>query len=360
MKSFASLKAIFAAKLPIVNAALDEFARQLADEIAEEDSYTQTAITSYLSLLNRGGKRLRGMLVLTGYELYHGGSIKAAAQAAAVIEACHAYMLVMDDVADNSVQRRGGPAAHIQMGDFITRHNPVAEASKKGVDMAETAALYAQHKAQSIILRLEHVPYKRRVLAMDILNDGLARTGIGQLRDMSPVVNLTLDDILQIATYKTAYYTFLLPLQVGAILAGAGQAELDRFEAYALHAGLAFQLHDDILGTFGDDSTTGKPNMSDIMEGKKTVLIAKTLAKVSREDKRTLLTALGNPALKKDDFTACLNIIRRSGALAETRQLATQYARKAEAALDHTPATWTPASVQFLRDLARYSVERDT
>lgn len=353
---------ILSTKLVAVNKSLDSFTSSLARETANEERYTRAAVQSYLSLLSRGGKRLRGILTLVGYELYGGDNTKAIAQAAAAIEACHAYLLVMDDVADNSDRRRNGPAAHIDMSAFIAQHNAPAsqDADKKGIDMAQTAALYAQHMAQSMFLRLE-LPDERKIRAAAILNLGLARTGIGQLRDISPLgyIDLTHTAILQIAIYKTAYYSFLLPLQVGAVLAGAPEAELIAFESYSLNAGLAFQLHDDIIGTFGDEKITGKPRMSDIIEGKKTMLMAAALKKASSRDKKILLAALGNISLQNEQFEQCLSIIRRSGALDQTRQLASHYAKQAVAALNKAPAHWEPFTLQFLRDLALYSTERD-
>ena len=281
--------------------------------------------------------------------------------AAGAVEACHAYLLVMDDVADNSDLRRGGPAAHIQMRQYFIDHNIPGDVTKLGIDAAQTAALYAQHKAQSAILGL-NVGHEQKLLAASILNEGLSRTGIGQLRDISPATfnNNDVDYILKTATFKTVYYTFSLPLQVGAVLAGASMDELHHFDAYALHAGLAFQLQDDIVGTFGDETITGKPRMSDIIEGKKTWLLTRALEKAGQAGKDVLLAASGNPDLQEAQFDRCLDIIRQTGALEEAQALIAQHTQSALKALDAAPSYWAPDHVQFLRTVALSGEKRQS
>ncbi|HSX17442.1 MAG TPA: polyprenyl synthetase family protein [Patescibacteria group bacterium] len=355
-----TFKEAYAARLEIVTRGVEDFAQMVHDQAADEDVYTQAALNGFVSLMERGGKRTRGVLALTGYDLYGGTNAEVASVAAGVIEACHAYLLVMDDVADNSALRRGGPTAHVQMADFLAAHKAPGDPVKIGKDMAEMACLYAQHKAQSRLLGLD-VPFAQRARAVDLLNDGLARTGIGQLRDISPLGHddMNMDHVLGIATYKTAYYSYLLPLQVGATLAGAPADELVHFDSYSLNAGLAFQLHDDIMGTFGSETATGKPQMSDIIEGKKTALVAKTLEHANEQEKTVLLAALGNPALKASEFAECLDIMRRTGALDEIRALVTHHVDLAMSSLDQAPSHWSPRHVQFLRDLAIYGAKRE-
>ncbi len=348
------------AKLAIADAGVANFGEALRQETANEDEYLRASIDSYLSLLQRGGKRTRGILAVVGYELYGGTETDVIATAAGVVEAHHAYLLVMDDVADESVLRRGGPAAHIFMRDFLVQKHVNGNAAKLGIDAAQSAALVAQHKAQSVFLEIEGVSADRKLMAATLLNDHLARTGVGQVLDMLAVCrsDVTERDIIKIATYKTAYYSFLLPLQVGAALAGASAEELGNFTDYAANAGLAFQLQDDIIGLFGDESVTGKSRMDDVAEGKRTFLMTAALARASAEDKEFLQNLLGSADITESDFARCLEIVKNTGALQQTQARVAQYADQALESLKNAPANWPADKIQFLRDLALYCAHR--
>jgi len=346
-------------KAAVIDANLAAVSDTLRESVADRDMFTFEAMNSCLALLNQG-KKVRGMLVLVGGELYGGADESVLVQAAGAIELCHAHLLVMDDTQDNTAVRRNGLAAHKRQGAFVAQHSTAQDAEKRGIDMVQTAGFGIHTHAIYTLLDLEVAP-ERSNLAVKLLNKRLFRTGIGQLGDLSPVASadMKVQDILQIATDKTAYYTFLLPLEIGAVLAGASLNELVRFHDYGLNTGIAFQLHDDIIGTFGDPSATGKPPMSDIMEGKKTFLMAKALEVASGTERSTLLSALGSKTLQADHFQQCKEIISQTGALEATSLLAAQYAEQAVDALhrDRHPK-WPQRAVDFLSALALYSVHR--
>lgn len=355
-----SFKDEYNTRFTAVNAYVDDFQVRLAKLLPDEDANVQASLKSYTSLLNRGGKRLRGVLTLTGYHLYGGSDAETAGRAAAIIEAEHAYLLVMDDVADNSDSRRGGPTAHMYMRNALKADRSTEEIDKLAVDYAQNAALIANHKAQASFMRLAGVPPDRLVRACAILNERLATTGIGQARDLQPKRpgEAGLDYILKTATLKTAYYSYLLPLEVGATLAGAPEEELKLFASYAENAGLGFQLMDDIVGVTGDEVVTGKPPESDIKEGKNTVLVALAWEKAGKLEKQVLERSLGNPDLPDEDFKHCLDVFASTGALEETRAMALGYAQKALEALRVAPGHWDRQHVNFLEDLAVYGVQR--
>jgi len=218
----------------------------------------------------------------------------------------------------------------------------------------EVAGLILQHEAQAAFLSLP-APPERIQSAAYILNRGLARTGYGQGRDMLPVPGSDgLRHALQTATDKTAHYTFTLPLQTGAALAGAPLSSLHDFEPYAFFSGVAFQVLDDIIGLFGDPANTGK-DMSDIQEGKVTLLVALARERANEREQRLLNAALGNTALQQADAQAFLDVIRDTGALDSARELVH---RLVEQAIDSIPAHWPAPHRQFLRDLAIQGAQR--
>jgi len=346
-------------KAEMVNAGVAAFAHDLREEVATEGDHAVAAVESYVSLLDRGGKRSRGMLTMTGYELFGGSDPEVATSAAAAVEAFHAYLLVMDDVADASDLRRGGPTAHIALEEYFEEHG-VDDAAKLGTDIAQTIALLAQHKAQEHLLNLPISP-EQKVMALQVLNQGLTRTCMGQALDiLAPKFDMSPEDIIKIATYKTAHYSYLLPLRVGATLAGASKEEMEHFTSYALPAGLAFQLQDDIIGLFEDEAVTGKSRMSDIIEGKKTLLMTRALALASPDDRLILESALGNEALTPEHFERCLEIISETGAMDEVKTLIDTYTQTALASLDSFPNEWPADRVSFMRELAIYGGRRRT
>ncbi len=342
-------------KQSVVEAGVTAFADNLRADMVGQPPDAQAATESYLALLQRGGKRLRGVFADTGYRLAGGEDTALISTAAGIIEALHAYLLVMDDVADNALTRRGGPSAHIFMRDYLS-DNGAINAAKLGIDTVQTAALIAQHKAQSSLMRLP-TSLERKVLAASILNDGLVLTGIGQLRDLS-IHSPNAAGALETARLKTAWYTYLLPLQAGAAWAGSPEADLRRLEKYSLHTGLAFQLRDDILGLFGKEADTGKPEISDIVEDKHTLLMLYALEAASEADRTFLRSALGNVALNHADFITCRTIVRKSGALRKTQEMVVHHTLQAVESLTDLPESWNQQEVAFLRAIALQGLQR--
>jgi geranylgeranyl diphosphate synthase type I len=135
--------------------------------------------------------------------------------------------------------------------------------------------------------------------------------------------------------YKSAKYSIERPLHIGATLAGAQPAQLARLSAYGLPLGEAFQLRDDLLGVFGDPAATGKPAGDDLVEGKRTVLVALALDAAPTAEAARLDAALGT-ALADSDVAELRQIIDDSGAHQQVEQVITELASKATTALgDH-------------------------
>jgi geranylgeranyl diphosphate synthase type I len=122
-------------------------------------------------------------------------------------------------------------------------------------------------------------------------------------------------------------------VQIGAILGGAGDQLLECLSRYGVALGEAFQLRDDVLGTFGDPEITGKDRDSDLREGKRTVLLAKALAASDGRD-RALLKRVGRPGLEPDDLDRIRKVIEATGALEATLGLIEERAGSARGALD--------------------------
>jgi hypothetical protein len=122
----------------------------------------------------------------------------------------------------------------------------------------------------------------------------------------------------RVARLKSGSYTVEGPLLVGAALAGASPAVEGVLRRYGGPLGEAFQLRDDVLGTFGDPSVTGKDGDTDVLQGKRTVLVAKAWQLGSAEVRRLIAERLGREDLTPAEVEEVRSAIRSSGALAET------------------------------------------
>ncbi len=161
---------------------------------------------------------------------------------------------------------------------------------------------------------------------------------------------------LRVASLKSARYSVQQPLAIGAALAGADAGQSDALARFGHPLGMAFQLRDDVLGVFGEQSQTGKPSGDDLREGKRTVLIAYTREGLSVPARRIFDELLGDATLEADQIASLQRTIKDTGARDRVEQLISEYAREADRAL--IGARLDNAAVGQLRDLLRAATER--
>ncbi len=259
-----------------------------------------------------GGKRFRPALVTATHDALGGTSPDAAAEVGAAVELLHTAFVIHDDVIDDDHLRRGRPNVS---GTFRSQGRDLG-ASDDGAAYGLTAAILAGDLALATAVRAVALcgagsDVVRRLL--DLFDSALHTTAAGELAD----VRLTLDrgavslaESLTMEEHKTGAYSFALPLQAGAVLAGADAATTARLEGVGRAMGVAFQLVDDLIGVFGDPEHSGKSATCDLRTRKQTPLIvhARSTAQweeiggyVGREldddeldDVRILLTASGS------------------------------------------------------------------
>lgn len=330
-----------------------------AATLKEYGAHSRLGLDAYFAILNRGGKRIRGALTMLGYEMSGGRDRAMIIQAARAVEMVHAYILIIDDINDRSPVRRGGPAAHRILGDYYRQHNLGNDAQHFGESIAMNAALIGNHAAQSVLSNL-HVDKDLRLRAIDALNRTMVVTGHGQFNDMFNEVLPDVDerDVDRVLEWKTAHYSFLNPLKVGMILAGASEKATEAITEYAMHAGRAFQITDDILGTFGEEFESGKSPLDDIREGKRTVLTVYALKNTANGNKNFLIQMLGNRQLTQAEFRRCKDILVESGAYEHARRLARFHVEKATASLEGQRQSWTSEGIAFLSGLAKFLLVR--
>ncbi|MYG99413.1 MAG: polyprenyl synthetase family protein [Acidimicrobiaceae bacterium] len=292
-----------------------------------------------------GGKRIRPAYCHWGW-LAAGGdpSGDGALDGGCALEILHAFALAHDDVMDGSVTRRGAPTV---WSKFVQRHR---DRAWRGEDrrFGEAAAVLVGDMAMVLADRtLGRVSQEAR----DVWDGLRTELNMGQYLDVVGGARgrATADEARRIIEHKTARYTVVRPLQLGAAL--AGRADLaEPLAGHGRPVGLAFQLRDDVLGAFGDPAATGKPVGDDLREGKPTVLMA--LARdAATPVQLKVLDAVG---AELDDQTVAevQQVIVDTGALAGLESEIAALLDEALAALDALPDV--PAAQDALAATARF------
>ncbi|MGJ3190491.1 polyprenyl synthetase family protein [Paenarthrobacter sp. FR1] len=236
-----------------------------------------------------GGKFVRPLLLMETYDaLYQGssGQRETAISIAASIELLHYAFLLHDDVIDGDLVRRGHPnligSLLAEAGEVPRPDGALHWAQTGGILMGDML-LAATHQSFARV----DLPHELRLRLLDLLEHTINETVAGEQLDVGlgdGIVAPELETILMMCGYKTATYTFELPLRAAAALAGADFAVENALATAGRHLGLAFQLQDDLLSTFGDPQRHGKDPYSDLREGKQTAIIAHARSTASWPD----------------------------------------------------------------------------
>ncbi|MFN3788342.1 MAG: polyprenyl synthetase family protein, partial [Sulfurihydrogenibium azorense] len=229
---------------------------------------------------------------------------KEALKLGAVVEIMHSFLLVHDDIIDNSVLRRGEPTLH-------KVYESIFNSPKLGIDTAIVVGDLVSFLSVGIISELNVSDETKRELLRSFSNC-YVKTCFGQLLDII-TSNRINDEYIKsnipkkISEMKTAYYTFIYPMILGYYLSEkdekndkdeksekiekSKERELGKFREIelitnaGLHAGIAFQYKDDIIGVFGGDEKT----LNDLSEGKLTSIVKKTYENLTGKEKETFI-----------------------------------------------------------------------
>ncbi|MFC8303224.1 polyprenyl synthetase family protein [Specibacter sp. NPDC057265] len=222
-----------------------------------------------------GGKWMRPKLVYLAYGAFGGGNWRAGAELAAAFEVLHAALLVHDDVIDRDFVRRGAPtlgAAYRDMAATLGQNAQDAEHA------GFAAAIIAGDLLLTGSLRLAGTAAKNHpnsALILGAVHEAIFASAAGELDDLLFSLGglaAQMPEVLKMERLKTAVYSFETPLRAGALLAGESVSTADALATVGRDIGIAYQVIDDVLGTFGQSSETGKSVDSDLREGKRTIL----------------------------------------------------------------------------------------
>nr|WP_328827694.1 polyprenyl synthetase family protein [Nocardioides acrostichi] len=338
-----------------LDAALDEHAERLAPLGPDARRLLDQARRTVA-----GGKRLRAAFCWWGHQAVSpaaGADDEAALlRACASLELLHASALVHDDLMDGSDTRRGQPATHRRFegehrGDRW-RGDPRQYGAAAAILLGDLLLSWSDE-----LLRRCGLPMARVAPALDVLDHCRSEVIAGQFLDVSVQARgaADVDAAMTVLRYKSAKYSIERPLHIGAALAGADDATMRALSGFGLPLGEAFQLRDDLLGVFGDPEVTGKPAGDDLLEGKRTVLVALALDGAPSDEAALLDSSLGQP-LDDQQVDRLREIIAGSGAREQVEAVIGELTDRALSALDHA-ALEAPA-VSVLRDLAIQATQR--
>jgi geranylgeranyl diphosphate synthase type I len=338
-----------AAYAQVAEPRLRSFLEQRLAEVAHLPVDLGGAFSALREYVLRGGKRLRGALVVLGCEAA-GGDRAWALDPSIGVELLHAYLLIHDDFMDRDETRRGGPTIHAQLGrDTRSAH--------LGASLAVLLGSLCEAWALELVVSAPVAP-ERTSKAARLLARALQEVTVGQMEDLAAPLGreLRASEVLAVEQMKTGSYTFELPLRLGAVLGGGGEALLELLSKFALPLGQAFQIVDDLLGSLGSPELTGKPNASDLREGKRTLLIARALEMGSDRDVARLRAGLGRTDLSDGEAAELRDVLLRSGAARACRDEAERLCADAIAALERS--AMPAAAAEALRQIATYVVRR--
>jgi octaprenyl-diphosphate synthase len=284
-------------------------------------------------LIAGSAKRLRPLLTVAAARLA-GSTDDGCLKLAAAVEFIHTATLLHDDVVDSSELRRGRVAAHliwgapssVLVGDFL-----FARAFELMVGAGSMPALEVLARASRVIAEGE-------VLQLTRAHD----------------LDLSQDLYLEIIRAKTAEL-FAAAAESGAISAGASPAQSAALRQYGQDLGLAFQLVDDALDYSGDAKTLGKNPGDDFREGKATLPLLLVMQRTGAAERDFWVRTVDRREQTDADFERTCELMRQTGALDATLDLAASYAESAKQALAAFASnSWRPA----LEDLADFAVMR--
>ncbi|MGH3361927.1 MAG: polyprenyl synthetase family protein [Nocardioides sp.] len=340
-----------------VQGALEEFLDEMAARL-EPLGPDAARLLAEAGTSVSGGKRFRAAFCYWGYRAVRDDVPDEAAlvRACAALELLHASALVHDDYMDASDTRRGRPATHRTFTDEHAQAGWRGDAGQYGASAAILLGDLLLSWADELLRRCG-LPLPEVAAAMDVFDICRSEVIAGQFLDVSVQARgqADVDAAMTVLRYKSAKYSIERPLHIGAALAGGSPESLTELSSFGLPLGEAFQLRDDLLGVFGDAATTGKPAGDDLVEGKRTVLVALALDAADAEGTARLDRMLGTP-LGAGQVAEARRIIDESGAHAQVEMVIKELADRALAALDHAPMTAQARVV--LRELASAATDR--
>ncbi|OLS12243.1 MAG: Polyprenyl synthetase [Promethearchaeota archaeon CR_4] len=322
----------------------------------------------YISPNGGEAKRLRPLLVHQAFEAFRNPTQKPIPQGviyrlACCVELLHNASLIHDDIIDNDAFRRGQPAFHTRyMDQYLKNANITAKnpPEKRAADFGRNMGILGGDHAYFIglesIIKLP-LNSETRVKLVELYHqafDGIVE-GVIIEENLANIPEISLEDYMFMIQMKTAHL-LLKSAAMGLLLAGVSPVIEQKMLEFITKLGQAFQIQDDILGTFGD--SVHKPTDSDIIEGKKTVLLTHALTTMTPAQLKVIQEVMGNPQARPGEVERVREIFRSTGALAKSQGLLKTLTIAARETLKEILPNMTPGGRDFFGNLIDFIIQR--
>jgi geranylgeranyl diphosphate synthase type I len=355
-------------------ARVDEELRQIFNEKIEASDRQflteyYTTLREYIAPEGGEAKRIRPILAQVASQAFSESNQEpipeeVLARTTCSVELLHNASLVHDDIIDNDEFRRGQPAFHtiyVRRYDSVVAEGQYLERAHRGADFGRNMGILAGDQTYFIGVELlwkAPLSSDTRIKLVETFQqafDGIAE-GVILEEHLANLPTLTLDDCLFMIQRKTAHL-LVKATELGLILGGADPAVFPAMSQIMTQAGLAFQIRDDILGTFGDGSH--KPADSDILEGKKTYLLTYALQEAAPDQLDVLQQIVGHPDATPEQVEEVREILRGTGALAASEEKLDSLSAAAFSALEEIRPNLTDLGQDFYSNFIMFVSHRD-
>lgn len=284
------------------------------------------------------GKMIRGSLVFLGSDTGSTNKSPDLIKIAAAMELFHAGLLIHDDIMDSAETRRGQQSIHSYY-TAIMQKNHSRYPKNTGKSLAMCVGDAAFFLGYNMLLTCQNHEHAHTI--MRLVSEELQTVTAAQMQDIvlgsnvQPVRNL--DEILSVYKTKTGRYTLYLPLASGALIGKLPQSSLSHLERFATHLGIVYQLVDDYLDIFGNEKVTGKPQGTDIREGKQTpyIFFLRQIGDQSIQKRIDALFSKGD--VTTDDITWVKQMITRWNIDTKIHDLISMHTKRAKESLERIP-----------------------
>lgn len=262
----------------------------------EQILITKDPVTLYEPIqyiMSLGGKRIRPLMLLHTHKIF-GGDVESVLPLAAAVEVFHNFTLMHDDIMDNASMRRGHATVH----------------EKYDVNTAILSGDLMLIQAYGLIGKCADSPAYANIMAT--FNEMSVQLCEGQQLDVDFEArdHVEIDEYIHMITYKTSVL-IAAAMKMAALHAGASEQDQEHIYQFGKYIGIAFQMQDDILDSFGEKASVGKRIGGDILEGKKTYLYIKSLELADDKQKAELISLMKDPHIedqrKIDDVLKIFN-----------------------------------------------------
>jgi len=299
----------------------------------------------------RAGKHLRPTLCIETCGAFEGNP-NSAHRIASALEIFQQWILMHDDIEDDSDERRGKPAMH----------------KMYGVPLAVNAgdALHIR-MWEFIFEEIKKFDQTKAYLILDEFVSMANRCTQGQTIDVGWVANNKWDidfkDYMKMSELKTAGYTFVTPVRLGAIIAGADKGVYPVIDKLGFKLGIVFQIQDDILNLVGEESKYGKEIAGDLWEGKRTLMLIHLLKNASEADKKEFLRIMSKPRHEKtkDEIQKVLEMIKKYKSIDYAKKIASEMAEESKRIFkdELSPLMKESEHKQFIANIMDFIINRE-